>query len=223
MKFFRFYHKSYGNRRYFPLVAIAAAVATLILLLMVHTSRNLSLARQRLEDSLLQGGLTLVRALEAGSRTGMRMHWRGAQLQTLVEEIGAAPQVDYIRIFDNNGDLLAHTQKSEVQQIEPVELERFQKNSTIILTRSVRMPVLSQAEGNEGREVFDITTEIRLATPGSPQGTGYGRMMMRPDAASLPDTRSHRRLKSPRFWRDDCPSWEASSSRWRTKSPPSPP
>ncbi|MDY0092621.1 MAG: ATP-binding protein [Candidatus Vecturithrix sp.] len=179
MKFFRFQQKSYGNRRYFPVVAIVAAVATLILLLVVYTSRNLSLARQRLEDSLLQGGLTLIRALEAGSRTGMRMHWRGAQLQTLVEEIGASPQVDYIRIFDKNGNLLAHTQKSEVHQIEPVDLIAVQKNSAIMLTRTVKI--------NEEHEVFDITTEIKLAAPGSPQGTGYGRMQVRPDAVSLPE------------------------------------
>ncbi len=62
------------------------------------------------------------------------MHWRDAQLQTLVEEIRASPQVDYIRIFDKNGNLLAHTQKNEVHRIEPVDLTAIQKNSAIMLT-----------------------------------------------------------------------------------------
>lgn len=175
MKFFRFHNKRYGKRRYFPVVAIVAAVATLILLLVIYTSRNLSLARQRLEDSLLQEGLTLIRAIEAGSRTGMRMHWRGAQLQTLVEEIGASPQVAYIYIFDKNGNLLAHTQKSEVQNIQTIELQRFQENSSVTLTRTIRV--------NEEHEVFDIAAKITLAGTGSPQGMGYGRMMMRPEIA----------------------------------------
>lgn len=183
MKFFRFQHKSYGNRRYFPVVAIVAAVATLILLLVVYTSRNLSLARQRLQDSLLQEGLTLIRAIEAGSRTGMRMHWRGTQLQTLIEEIGASPQVAYIYIFGKDGDLLAHTQKSEVQDIQAIELQRFQENPSITLTRTIRVPVLSEVEGNEEHEIFDIAAKITLAGAGSPQGMGYGRMMMRPEIA----------------------------------------
>ncbi len=94
------------------------------------------------------------------------MHWRGAQLQTLVEEIGAFPQVDYIRIFDKNGNLLAHTQKSEVHQIEPVDLIAVQK---------IHDHAYQNSQNKEEHEVFDITTEIKLAAPGSPQGTGYGR------------------------------------------------
>lgn len=175
MKLFRFQDTRSEKRRYFPVVAIVAAVATLILLLVVFTSRNLSLARQRLEDSLLQGGLTLVRAIEAGSRTGMRMHWRTNQLQTLVEEIGASPKVDYIQIFDKDGNLLVHTQKNEVQQIPPLDLTMFQEDSSVIFTRTVHV--------NESLEVFDIVAEITLAGAGAPQGMGYGRMMMRPDAA----------------------------------------
>ncbi|GAK56715.1 signal transduction histidine kinase, nitrogen specific, NtrB [Candidatus Vecturithrix granuli] len=174
MKFFRFHETRYGQRRYFPVVAIIAAVATLILLLIVYTSRNLSLARQRLEDSLLQGGLTLIRAIEAGSRTGMRMHWRTNQLQTLVEEIGASPQVVYLHIVGKNGDLLAHTQKSEVQNIQPIEWQRFQENPSVTLTRTIRV--------NEEHEVFDIAAKITLAGTGSPQGSGHGRMM-RPEIA----------------------------------------
>ena len=174
MKFFRFHDKSYGKRRYFPVVAIVAAVTTLFLLLVVYTSRNLSLARQRLEDSLLQEGLTLVRAIEAGSRTGMRMHWRTNQLQTLVEEIGALPQVVYIQIVDKHGDLLAHTQKSEARHIQPIELKRFQENPSATLTRTIKV--------NEEHEVFDIAAKITLAGAGSPQGMGYGRMM-RPETA----------------------------------------
>lgn len=175
MKFLRFHDKNYSNRRYFPVVAIVAAVATLLLLLVVYTSRNLSLARHRLEDSLLQGGLTLVRAIEAGSRTGMRMHWRTNQLQTLVEEIGRSPKVEYIYIFDKDGDVLAQTQNSEARRIPAVELQTFQEDFSAILTRTIRV--------NEALEVFDIAVKITLAGAGMPQGMGYGRMMMRPDAA----------------------------------------
>ena len=120
--------KQIKTRYYVPVVAILAAIATLILLLVVYTSRNLTLARQRLEDSLLQEGIILTQAIEAGSRAGMRMRWRIHQLQTLVEEIGQAPKIVYILVIGADGSILAHTQKEYIEDVSTFNKELFQEN-----------------------------------------------------------------------------------------------
>lgn len=172
LKIQNFWKTQYGKRHYFPVVAILAAVATLILLLAIYTSRNLTLARRRLEDSLLQEGLMLSRAIEAGSRTGMRMHWRLNQLQTLVEEIGKAPKVAYINVIDTDGKILAQSQGENIGETAGIDIHTFKGVPSALLTSTVSF--------DEGTEVFEIITGI--TAPGSTpeqsrMGTGRGMMM----------------------------------------------
>ncbi len=163
--------KRYGTRRYFPVFAILAAVATLILLLLFYTSRNLALARQRLENSLFQEGLILTRSIEAGSRAGMRMHWRLNQLQTLIEEIGNTPKVAYISVIDTDGTILAHTQPDKIDTITELDLQTLKKEQAEVFTRTLVFETTV--------EVFDIVTRISPSpTPGPEQSSlqpGMGR------------------------------------------------
>jgi two-component system sensor histidine kinase HydH len=175
MKIHGFRKNQYAKRRYFPVVAILAAVATLILVLVIYTSRNLTLNRQRLEDSLLQEGLTLIRAVEAGNRTGMRMRWALNSLQILVEEIGKAPKVAYISVISPDGKILAHSQQDNIGQAADIEISSFKDESSALLTRTV--------SSEEGVDIFEITTKSAapsLPEPGqSPMGMGTGMGMRR--------------------------------------------
>ena len=166
--------------RSFPLLAVLAAGCTLLLLLAAYTSQNLSRSRQRLEQSLFQEGVALIRAIEAGNRTGMRMRWAVNQLQTLVEEIGQVPKVISISVIATNGTILADTDSRRVGQpagIETLELP----TSEAIRAKTVR---------EQERHVFEI-----VAQSTSPQGTqnlfpghghGQGQMrMMTEEAAAL--------------------------------------
>ena len=169
MKIHSLQQQRYGKRPYFPIVAILAAVATLILLLVFYTSRNLTLARQRLEDSLLQEGLTLIRAIEAGNRAGMRMHWVSNQLQVLVEEIGAMPKVAYIRVIGTDGKVMAHSQSENIEQLSGVEERFLQTDTSKIVTQTIT--------SDTGADIFEIT--IRIPHHSSPEagqpGMGMGR------------------------------------------------
>ena len=166
--------------RSFPLLAVLAAGCTLLLLLAVYTSQNLSRSRQRLEQSLFQEGVALIRAIEAGNRTGMRMRWAVNQLQTLVEEIGQVPKVISISVIATNGTILADTDSRRVGQpagIGTLDLP----TSEAIRTKTLR---------EQQRHVFEI-----VAQSTSPQGTqnlfpghghGQGQMrMMTEEAAAL--------------------------------------
>jgi len=173
MKIFSFHTKRYKKRRYFPVVAILAAVATLILVLVIYTSRNLTLARQRLEDSLLQEGLTLIRAVEAGSRTGMRMSWKLNNLQTLVEEIGTAPKIAYIIVIGTDGKILAHSHGNHLGETAGVDLSFFNNESSAYFT--------STESSDEGVDVFEIIAKITTPAAqesGQPSmGMGRGKSM----------------------------------------------
>ncbi len=177
---YSFQKKRSETRRYFPVAAILAAVATLILLLIIFTSRNLSLARQRLEDSLLQEGLTLSRAIEAGSRTGMRMSWSLNHLQTLVEEIGNAPKVAYISVIGTDGNVLAHTQEDRIGESAGIDMQVFKEMPSTILTRTT--------SSEEGADLFEIIAGITarddsdFKTFSGGMGRGKTMRMMRENA-----------------------------------------
>lgn len=175
MKINSFHDKNQRKRRYFPIVAILAAVATLILVLVIYTAGNLSLARQRLEDSLLQEGLTLIRAVEAGSRTGVRMHWALNHLQTLVEEIGTAPKIAYISVISTDGKILAHSQQSNIGQAADIDMSSFKDGSSALFTRTVN--------SDEGVDIFEILAKSPapvVPESGSPSmGVGSGMGMRR--------------------------------------------
>lgn len=172
MKFEGLQEKKYGKRRYFPVVAIIAAVATLLLVLIIYTSRNITLARQRLEESLMQEGLTLSRAIEAGSRTGMRMRWKLNNLQALVEEIGNAPKIVYISVIGTDGTILAHTQSGRIGETVDFDVQAFKAKPSALLTQTLH--------SGEGAEIFEMTTGVNSAEGeqfGQTQGMGRGRQM----------------------------------------------
>jgi len=176
MKIHGLQQQRYGKRPYFPLVAILAAVATLILVLVFYTSRNLTLARQRLEDSLLQEGLTLIRAIEAGNRTGMRMHSASNHLQILVEEIGATPKVAYISVIGTDGNILAHSQNEYVGQASTVEETFLEADSFQIATQTLT--------SKTGIDVFEITTRVIPHSDQEPRQYGMGMMRRMQEEAS---------------------------------------
>ncbi len=91
-----------------PALAIILASSLLALLLTVSTLRNLKREQSALENFLLQEGLTLIRSFEAGARTTMRHHMAGINLlQTLVEETAKEKSLIYIRIVQDDGEVVA--------------------------------------------------------------------------------------------------------------------
>ncbi len=158
MKFPDFPKNPYEKRQYFPFVALLAAISTVVLLLVFYTSNNLRIARQRQEDSLLQEGLTLIRAIEAGDRTGMRMRWDVNNLQVLIEEFAKAPKVAYIRVIGIDGNMLALYQDAESSQPSDIDAAWLNSDEYKIAT--------STHASEQQADVFEITT--RVVSHGNP-------------------------------------------------------
>ena len=90
-------------------LTIVAASIVLFSVLTAITFRNLNREQQLMKHFLLQEGLTLIRAFEAGARTSMMLHWQeeGNNLAALVRETAKSPSVAYIGIINEQGKVTA--------------------------------------------------------------------------------------------------------------------
>lgn len=161
----------------FPFLAVIAAVLTLLTLLTVYTSQNLTRTRRRLEESLRQEGLTLIRAIDAGNRTGRRMHWTANGLQALVEEIGGLPKVVYVSVIAADGAILAHSDSRKIGERVSMNALELPAGTTM------RANIIHDSQG----DALDILVKMTPLRPGQTQGRGRGMRMME-HADDFPET-----------------------------------
>lgn len=99
-------------------MALVVSVLILMGILGVITYQNFTSSQNQMINSLRTHALTLIRAFEAGARTGMMgMMWSGDQIQRLIEETAKEENVDYIAIVDEKGYSLSHSDGSKVGEI----------------------------------------------------------------------------------------------------------
>lgn len=165
------------NMPAFPFLAVIAAVLTLLTLLTVYTSQNLTRTRRRLEESLRQEGLTLIRAIDAGNRTGRRMHWTANGLQALVEEIGGLPKVVYVSVIAADGAILAHSDSRKIGERVSMNALELPAGTTM------RTDIIHDSQG----DALDILVKMTPLRPGQTQGRGRGMRMME-HADDFPET-----------------------------------
>ena len=120
-----------------PALALILASGLLAVLLTASTIRNLNREQVLFEESLLREGLTLIRSFSAGVRMTMRHRMTGQDpIQTLVEETVQEKGVQYIRIFRENGEVVAESGDLP-DSIEKHELEQIFA-TTKLLTRTIK-------------------------------------------------------------------------------------
>lgn len=99
-----------------PLLVLGAAgiLATVVTVMAVL---DVGREKQYMTQLLQEKGAALIKAFEAGARTGMRGGF-GAEirLQHLLEETANQPGIFYIAITDENGRILAHSDASRIGQ-----------------------------------------------------------------------------------------------------------
>ncbi len=94
-----------------PLI-IVGSVVILLIAVVVLAVQNYNREKLYMSSILSEKGAALIKALEAGARTGMMgMMWGEQQVQTLIEETALLPDVLYITIVNRNGLVLASSQK----------------------------------------------------------------------------------------------------------------
>ena len=102
--------KASKSKLYVPAISIIMAVCLLLVLISISTYRNLNRDQNRSVDFSLKQGLTLLRALEAGARTGMSLpSWNEDTIRTLLEETGRDTTVVYIYLQQSDGRIVHHS------------------------------------------------------------------------------------------------------------------
>ncbi|MFC1857974.1 nitrogen regulation protein NR(II), partial [Thermodesulfobacteriota bacterium] len=101
------------NRLYFPAFTIIAVVLLLLLLIGVSTYRNLDHQKDTALKFTHRQGLTILRVLEAGARTGMLMPiWEVDSIGSLLQETGKGEDISYIYLIDTQGRVVHHSTPS---------------------------------------------------------------------------------------------------------------
>ena len=103
-----------NSMRTSPWIILGSTVILLIVVIVLAV-QNTNREKQSMSKILRAKGTALIRAVEAGTRTGMMgMMWGGRQIQWLLEETGRLPDVTYMAVVDGNGQVVAHSDPSRV-------------------------------------------------------------------------------------------------------------
>ena len=97
---------------------ILGLTAILLIVVMVLVFQNTNRERRYMSELMSAKGAALIRAVEAGARTGMMgMMWGGQQIQRLLEETARLPDVMYMAVIDQDGRALAHSDPSKIDMV----------------------------------------------------------------------------------------------------------
>ncbi|MBI5181546.1 MAG: ATP-binding protein [Nitrospirae bacterium] len=122
------------NRKNTPLPAIAiiASAFVITLLILGLSYRDIRMEEKRVTDVLYREGITLMRSLEASIRTGMMMEVRREQLQLQLEESTQEPDIAYILLLDEHGEIIAKTGLEQTNPYEWINTKEFAKTGEAI-------------------------------------------------------------------------------------------
>ena len=91
---------------------IVGSVTILLITVVVLAVQNYNREKHYMSRILSEKGAALIKAVEAGARTGMMgMMWGGQQIQTLIEETALLPDVLYITIINRDSLVVASSQR----------------------------------------------------------------------------------------------------------------
>lgn len=94
---------------------ILGSTAILLIVVLVLAVQDTNREKRYMSQLLSAKGAALIRAIEAGARTGMMgMSWGGRQIQRLLEETARLPDVLYVAVMDNTGKTVAHSDPEKI-------------------------------------------------------------------------------------------------------------
>ena len=162
-----------------PIWVLLGAVAVLLPLFAFMTFRNIDREKEFTTRLLLEKGAALIRAFEAGSRTGMMGMPRGGfQIQRLLSETAQLPDIAYLIVTDAGGQVIAHSDLNRVGSTyqEGVDVAAASQS------KKLEWRVMKDPDGNQVFEVFR-----KFEPVGPPAGMMRGPMMRRlPEGFEFP-------------------------------------
>ncbi len=146
---------------------VIGAVGVLLPLFVSMAVVNINRQRQNTTRLLEEKGAALIRAFEAGTRTGM-MGGGNFQLQRLLIETAQQPDIAYLFVVDTGGRIVAHSDPANIGKILHTDLDLV----ALSKERKPRWRIVK----SKGGTVFEV---FRRFLPDAPAGSMMQRMMMR--------------------------------------------
>ena len=149
-----------------PWIILGAALILLVVVVAMAL-QNIQRDRRHMTEVLTARGVALIRAIEAGARTGMAgMMWGGGQVQRLLEETALLPEVLYIALVAPDGTVLAHSDPEHIGQVLHPHLAPMQLAPDFEES-------LGPVQLADGRQAFEVLRQFRPLSPQwRPRGGG---------------------------------------------------
>jgi len=139
--------------RYLPVLSIVLVAGTLLAIVIIFTFRNINAQNQRMEEFTLRQGVSVIRTLEAGTRTGfMEGDWGIEYLQMIIEQAAKDPDVEWVGLINSEGMIVAHSEPAKIG-LRLLMGKELQTVRTVIRTGE---PLSFKRELPDGRTIFEI-------------------------------------------------------------------
>lgn len=149
------------------------AVVVLLPLFGYMTYETIDRQKENSLRLLMEKGAALIRAFEAGTRTGiMGIHWDSFQLQRLLTETALQPDIVYLLVTDSSGHIIAHNDPAQIgkhygRQLDLSALTR----ADAVLGRAVVFP--------NNQKVFEVAGRFMPSGPPMEMSPGRQQFMAR--------------------------------------------
>lgn len=152
---------------------ILGSTTILLIVVMVLAFQNTNRERRYMSQLLSAKGAALIRAVEAGARTGMMgMMWGGQQIQRLLEETAKLSDVLYMAVMDQTGQAVAHSDPSKINK-------SFDPNRKITHLGPDEIENWELVTLNDGKRIFEVHRHFRPLPSANDDRFGHMQGMMR--------------------------------------------
>ena len=101
--------------RYLPVLSIVVLAGMLLVIVILWTVRNIHSLNARMEEFAARQGVSVIRTLEAGTRTGyLEGDWGIENLQMLIEQAAKDPDVAWVGLINQDGIILSHSEPGKI-------------------------------------------------------------------------------------------------------------
>ena len=152
---------------------ILGAVLVMLPIVALMTLEAINRQKKQSIHLMMEKGAALVRSFEAGTRMGMRGgHGSGFQLQRLLVETAAQPDIDHLLVVSIDGTVIAHSQVDRVggQYGTGLDLESVYASAALNWRRTTAL---------DGQAIFEIFGKFApLTKPSNRPMHGHMMQMM---------------------------------------------
>ena len=129
---------------------VVAAIAVMAIVSAVMTFAHFQRQKQQAIELLMEKGATLIRSFEAGLRSPMGTKTQTFGLQKLLMETAQQPDIDYIIVTDNEGNIIADSDPAQVGDKYGLDLDI----GSLALSRNIRWRQVANLQGAGTFEVY---------------------------------------------------------------------